>query len=1293
MKKINMNTKNKGRLQLLAGTLALFCCASMLHAGGPLSLFAPGVPDAFGPRITGQFGGNVPFKTDLGGLGFLTKAQADALTSGSMAEWTAVPTASLTLAFAGDITNELGVPLGVDIDETNFDLLVLGVFNGGGIDVVHDDDGAIFDLIFGPGSGVLGFAGPEFLFIDAPEIAESVAFLNGAAVDPGDVTPIPGAILQGVLTHEYGHAIGLAHSQTNGAILAFGDNAAPTGCPSLGTPTATDIETMYPFSINAATELATATVEHPDDMTALSELYPEAGYFSLPAITGKVLAPNGTTPLTGVNVIARNVANPLRDAVSALSGDYSLSVGDAFAGVYTFTGLTAGANYVIYIDEIVAGGFTTQPIPVAVEEYFNGANESADPNLDNSCEFTPIAGSSPAAVANIIMVGCEDPNEPNNSAAAATGPIVYGSVNAGCIDPADQDWFKFSATAGDIILANVRASVIGSDLDPTLSLIDTDGTTVLALTDDENFPISLDSRLTFCMPSTGTFFLQLQGFGGFSAGEFELALDQIPTDESEPNNDFATANALAPGCPAKVTACIAPALDTDFWSLSVPSAGATYTLDMDAPGLPFGPPDAFLILYSADGSLLAFDDDSGPGFGAQITFTFSAPGTYFLQALTSPFLPFDIGVYTLSVTGGTPTVLHTNGLVVDANCGGTGDFGIGGWSEYRPGIPNADANHFFEGHFGYYDGTAVDDGDDTGADIVPGCFKLYDPSHGPTDERTADFLNENAASIMRGVGTGLEIQQFTYINDLRANGTPANWTLVRTRVINNTGGPKHVKWYKHLEIDVQPSFANDLGDFDASRNLVHQFNEGGAGPYIGMALVLGNLTNFQINAFGDPNSPNANDAARAAFMDGLNGGNLAPSVGDRNVSLAADLGVVPHGGSAEIWWVIGAGATLAGLQADIDDAKLALVKNFFTLYADTRLKLDEYKNSEGLIGSNANVRFDMGRPGRHAGDVWAAGNINVQPKNIIQGNLTARGEVYISRSAIVSGGVTAGAGFPGLPLPALTFANPPASARIVLITKDKIARIPPGIYNVVRVEEHGVLRLSSGVYTMNNLRLGHESTLALNLSAGPVTINVANILSSSEEVTVKINSAVGTSRDLLINYKGSTPFHLGKETQFRGTLIAPNALVVVSIGAVHKGTICAKEIEVLEHARILSHDPADDLSKSSSELEQESDISSNVITSYELGQNYPNPFNPSTRISFGLPQSGTVKLQIYDMLGNNIRTLVNKNMSAGLHEVFWNGQNHAGEQVTAGIYVYRMIVESDNGEPAVTLAKKMTFLK
>ncbi|MGH7456161.1 MAG: hypothetical protein ACRENG_32705, partial [bacterium] len=299
--RIHTRTKSQAGLRVLAGIAAMLCCASLLFAGGPLELFAPGVPFAYGPITFGLFSGNVPFKTDRGGLGFLTKAQADALAIGSMAEWTAVPTASLTLAFAGDITDEFGMPLGVDIDETNFDL-VFGVFNGGGIDVVYDETGAIFDALFGPGSGVVGFGPPEFFYNDVPEIAESIALLNGSFVDPGDVNPFPGASFQGDFTHEFGHTVGLAHTQTNGANLFFGDNTAPEDCPSPGTATLADAETMYPLADvtpappgGTSYGRETATIDHPDDETALSELYPEAGYFDLPTITGTVFASDGVT--------------------------------------------------------------------------------------------------------------------------------------------------------------------------------------------------------------------------------------------------------------------------------------------------------------------------------------------------------------------------------------------------------------------------------------------------------------------------------------------------------------------------------------------------------------------------------------------------------------------------------------------------------------------------------------------------------------------------------------------------------------------------------------------------------------------------------------------------------------------------------------------------------------------------------------------------------------------------------------------------------------------------------------
>ncbi len=79
-----------------------------------------------------------------------------------------------------------------------------------------------------------------------------------------------------------------------------------------------------------------------------------------------------------------------------------------------------------------------------------------------------------------------------------------------------------------------------------------------------------------------------------------------------------------------------------------------------------------------------------------------------------------------------------------------------------------------------------------------------------------------------------------------------------------------------------------------------------------------------------------------------------------------------------------------------------------------------------------------------------------------------------------------------------------------------------------------------------------------------------------------------------------------------------------------------------------------------------------IPTEFALYQNYPNPFNPSTLIRFDLPQKSTVKLQVYDILGRPVRTLVSGELEAGAHSVQWDGRNDRGERVGTGIYFYRL---------------------
>jgi hypothetical protein len=75
---------------------------------------------------------------------------------------------------------------------------------------------------------------------------------------------------------------------------------------------------------------------------------------------------------------------------------------------------------------------------------------------------------------------------------------------------------------------------------------------------------------------------------------------------------------------------------------------------------------------------------------------------------------------------------------------------------------------------------------------------------------------------------------------------------------------------------------------------------------------------------------------------------------------------------------------------------------------------------------------------------------------------------------------------------------------------------------------------------------------------------------------------------------------------------------------------------------------------------------------FALGQNYPNPFNPTTRIEYTIPKAGQVSLQVFDILGRKVATLVNDVRHAGTHRIQWHGTNDRGMSVASGVYIYQL---------------------
>ncbi len=105
----------------------------------------------------------------------------------------------------------------------------------------------------------------------------------------------------------------------------------------------------------------------------------------------------------------------------------------------------------------------------------------------------------------------------------------------------------------------------------------------------------------------------------------------------------------------------------------------------------------------------------------------------------------------------------------------------------------------------------------------------------------------------------------------------------------------------------------------------------------------------------------------------------------------------------------------------------------------------------------------------------------------------------------------------------------------------------------------------------------------------------------------------------------------------------------------------------------------------SSDVEDEENA---LPTEFSLSRNYPNPFNPTTTIEFALPKAGNVTLTVYNMLGQQVRTLVSTEMAAGNFKAMWDAQDNFGRKVSSGMYFYRLEVDNN-----VIGTQKMLLLK
>jgi len=103
-------------------------------------------------------------------------------------------------------------------------------------------------------------------------------------------------------------------------------------------------------------------------------------------------------------------------------------------------------------------------------------------------------------------------------------------------------------------------------------------------------------------------------------------------------------------------------------------------------------------------------------------------------------------------------------------------------------------------------------------------------------------------------------------------------------------------------------------------------------------------------------------------------------------------------------------------------------------------------------------------------------------------------------------------------------------------------------------------------------------------------------------------------------------------------------------------------------------------------------VNQNTPSTFAVSQNYPNPFNPTTNIEFSIPTASTIQLNVYNILGELVKTLTSGEIVSGNYKVTWNGTNNHGTSVASGIYFYRLVAES-KGAANYVVTKKMLLMK
>lgn len=358
---------NAKKLHLLVLAVVLAAGLVPARAGGPL--YVTGIKSTQPGQPYRWTLNPIPYKTDRGGLGYLSNTEANGLIAEAFRVWQDVETSDLTFQSLGT--------LDYDVTRSNIFNFYNGISACGSTgqpvnSIVYDVDGSAIEAFGYDNNSTLGFS--EIICQDDTNgvYTRGWVLLNGRFIDGKPETSSHQTVtleeFKGVFIHEFGHLVGLDHSQINLNCLT------DTSC---SIEDQEGVPTMFPILLNASRQSVLKT----DDKAALSAIYPAPNFeWTKGRIRGRVVFADGQTPAQGYNVIARSVADPRRTAVSSVSGFlFTAGAGNPFVPEGQSTDISYGSRDPSLIGFYDLPGLPPGEYTIEVEPIYNsGANPFVD---------------------------------------------------------------------------------------------------------------------------------------------------------------------------------------------------------------------------------------------------------------------------------------------------------------------------------------------------------------------------------------------------------------------------------------------------------------------------------------------------------------------------------------------------------------------------------------------------------------------------------------------------------------------------------------------------------------------------------------------------------------------------------------------------------------------------------------------------------------------------------------------------------------------------------------------------